>query len=88
MSVRHNILFTYKAGCPYCEALRSWCRSRNSNEIQYTELDSNSPEAIKLRDTHHHNTNPLVIINGEFIGGYSESVPKLHAIDAYIKRRA
>ncbi len=57
--------------CPYCQAAKALL---DSKELPYKDIDlSNEAELrSKLSEKHNYTTVPMIFINDEFIGGFSE----------------
>ena len=64
-----------KKSCGYCSRAREWLAERN---LSYTYVDVlediNSEQLNELKTQYKMNTVPIVVINDELIGGYSELV--------------
>jgi glutaredoxin len=62
-----------KENCPYCVRAKEWLAERNLS-YAYTDVLKNLSvaELIALKEKYNMNTVPIVIINDELIGGYSE----------------
>lgn len=62
-----------KENCPYCVRAKEWLAERNLS-YTYTDVLKNLSvaELIALKEKYNMNTVPIVVINNELIGGYSE----------------
>jgi len=62
-----------KENCPYCVRAKEWLAERNLS-YTYTDVLKNLSvaELIALKEKYNMNTVPIVVINDELIGGYSE----------------
>ena len=62
-----------KENCPYCVRAKVWLAERNLS-YTYTDVLKNLSvaELIALKEKYNMNTVPIVVINDELIGGYSE----------------
>lgn len=69
MSAGYTI-YTTKT-CPYCNAAKAMLSGKG---IEYEEIDltQNPEERVKLSEKHNWRTVPLILKNGELIGGFNE----------------
>lgn len=61
-----------KDNCPYCVAAKEWLNAR-CLAFNYVDVlkDLNPGELASLKTQYKMNTVPIVVINDELIGGYS-----------------
>lgn len=70
MSTTKGIFFYSKRGCKYCQMLESEFRTSNIEYVKYEV--KNNEEATRIKDKTGRNTFPILFINGNLVGGYSE----------------
>lgn len=65
-----NLVYTIHP-CPYCEAVKRLLRDL---DVPFEEREVSSPEeALALKDRFGWRTFPMVILNGQFVGGYDQT---------------
>jgi glutaredoxin 3 len=57
--------------CPYCDAAKQLLTQKNL-PFKYTDLTENPKLREDLAEKYNYRTVPMVFIDGEFIGGFSE----------------
>ena len=65
-----NVVYT-TSPCPYCDAVK---RLLKDLQVAFEERKAESPEdALRLKEQYGWRTFPMVILNGQFIGGYDQT---------------
>ena len=65
-----NVVYT-TSPCPYCDAVK---RLLKDLEVEFEERKALSPDdALRLKEQYGWRTFPMVILNGQFIGGYDQT---------------
>ena len=64
-----------KQNCPYCVKAKEWLEARNL-QYTYTDVlkDISIADLISIKERYNMNTVPIIIINDELIGGYTDLV--------------
>ena len=64
-----------KQNCPYCVKAKEWLEARNL-QYTYTDVlkDISIVDLISIKERYSMNTVPIVVINDELIGGYTDLV--------------
>ena len=64
-----------KQNCPYCVKAKEWLEARNL-QYTYTDVlkDISIADLISIKERYSMNTVPIVVINDELIGGYTDLV--------------
>ena len=64
-----------KQNCPYCVKAKEWLEARNL-QYSYTDVlkDISIVDLISIKERYSMNTVPIVVINDELIGGYTDLV--------------
>ncbi len=64
-----------KQNCPYCVKAKEWLEVRNL-QYSYTDVlkDISIADLISIKERYNMNTVPIIIINDELIGGYTDLV--------------
>jgi len=60
-----------RPSCPFCEAAKGMCQTLGA-EYEYKLVSDVSEEHEKLVEKYNHHTVPLIMVNGTFIGGFTE----------------
>ena len=64
-----------KQNCPYCVKAKEWLEARNL-QYSYTDVlkDISIADLISIKERYNMNTVPIVVINDELIGGYTDLI--------------
>ena len=64
-----------KQNCPYCVKAKEWLEARNL-QYSYTDVlkDISIADLISIKERYNMNTVPIIVINDELIGGYTDLV--------------
>ena len=64
-----------KQNCPYCVKAKEWLEARNL-QYTYTDVlkDISIADLISIKERYNMNTVPIVVINDELIGGYTDLI--------------
>jgi glutaredoxin len=64
-----------KQNCPYCVKAKEWLEARNL-QYTYTDVlkDISIADLISIKERYNMNTVPIIVINDELIGGYTDLV--------------
>jgi glutaredoxin len=78
------------ASCPYCNRAKQFLRD-NGVKFKEVKIETHPDVVRKMKQEHNWNTLPLILINGQLIGGYDDMmrlhkenklIPKLQSIIA------
>lgn len=71
------VIYTTK-NCPYCVRAKSYF---SQHSLAYSEIDLTNQydEIDRLKQQTGHRTIPLIFINDQFIGGYSDMMEKIES---------
>lgn len=67
-----------KKPCPYCDRAEALFKSRGL-QFEKIDLTDQIDELLRLKDHYGHATVPMILINDEFIGGYTDLVAAIEA---------
>ena len=64
-----------KQNCPYCVKAKEWLDARNL-QYSYTDVlkDISIASLISIKEKYNMNTVPIIVINNELIGGYTDLI--------------
>lgn len=64
-----------KQNCPYCVKAKEWLDARNL-QYSYTDVlkDISIADLISIKEKYNMNTVPIIVINNELIGGYTDLI--------------
>lgn len=64
-----------KQNCPYCVKAKTWLDERNLS-YTYTDVlkDLSVAQLIAVKELYNMNTVPIIVINDELIGGYTDLI--------------
>ena len=64
-----------KQNCPYCVKAKEWLDARNI-QYSYTDVlkDISIADLISIKEKYNMNTVPIIVINNELIGGYTDLI--------------
>lgn len=73
MSIHPKVVIYTKDPCPYCVRAITFLSNR---QIPFTEVDltGNQPEMDRMKKETGWATMPIILINGELVGGYTDLV--------------
>ncbi len=73
-----KILMYVKKPCPYCDRAEALFKARGL-QFEKIDLTHQIDELLRLKDQYQHATVPMILINDEFIGGYTDLVTGLES---------
>jgi glutaredoxin len=64
-----------KQNCPYCVKAKTWLDERNLS-YTYTDVlkELSVAQLIAIKELYNMNTVPIIVINDELIGGYTDLI--------------
>jgi alkyl hydroperoxide reductase subunit F len=64
-----------KQNCPYCVKAKTWLDERNLS-YTYTDVlkELSVAQLIAIKEQYNMNTVPIIVINDELIGGYTDLI--------------
>lgn len=70
--------------CPYCVRAKSYF-AENGLEFDEIDLTNKFSEIDKIKNETGHKTVPLIFVNGQFIGGYTDMIFKIESGELVLK---
>lgn len=73
-----NIKIYSTQSCPYCVRAKNYF---SQNGLSYEEIDltGNFEEIDRMKNKTGHRTVPMIFVNDQFIGGYSDMMEKIES---------
>ncbi|OQW47601.1 MAG: glutaredoxin [Proteobacteria bacterium SG_bin7] len=70
--------------CPYCIRAKSYFAA---NDLKFEEIDltNNFSEIDRIKAKTGHRTVPLIFVNEQFIGGYTDMISKIESGELVLK---
>lgn len=82
---RSNIIIYSANNCPYCRKAKNYLE-QNGFEYKEIDLTHDLSKIDELKKSTGHRTIPLIFVNDQFVGGYSDMIEKVNTGDLILKK--